>query len=132
MRHNAFTLLEVMMVVIIIGILATVTVPAFTRSFEIAKGRESETSLRIIFQAERAYYFDQTPNSYGTLANLVPTYLPSANSLDSADWLYAAVPDNAATPPTFVATATRTGGPNNNQTRTIDQTGTIAPATWPP
>ena len=126
-------MMELLIVVVIIGIIATAVLPSFSRSFEIAKGRESETSLRTIYEAERAYYFDRTPNRYGTLDDLVPTYLPSTASLNTANWTYGVAPSNPASgPAAFVATATRQGGPHNGQTRTMNQSGTLAPASWPP
>lgn len=136
----AFTLTELMVVVVIIGILATIAWPNLTRSFETAKGRDSEAALRMIFTAERQYYFDQNPNAYGTRPDLeaappstnTTAYLP-ATFLNSEHWTYAIdIIGCGAPPPCFKATATRREGRYGNQTRTINQTGTIDPPEWPP
>ncbi len=124
-RRAAFTLIELVVVVTIVGILAAVVLPSFARSFEIAKGRESETSLRILFEAERAYYFDNN-SQYASLAQLAPTYIPSATGLDTANWHYTVT----VNPGAFTGTATRQDG--SNRTRAIDKTGVITPTNWPP
>ena len=124
-RRRAFTLIELLITAVIVGILSTLAVMTYGKSLEIAHGRDAEAVLRAIYTAERAFYFDQLPNAYGTLANLIPVYLPSDPS--SAEWTYPVA--NTAT--TFTATATRQQGSQAGQTRTIDQSNVLNPATWP-
>lgn len=130
MRRSAsgLTLVELLVALVIMGTIATVAIPSYMQSLEASKGRESETALRAILEAERSYYFDQIPNSYGTMANLIPTYLMV--SPDSANWTYAITTPGAPPFNAFIATATRQGGPRNGQTRTMNQNGTLAPAAW--
>ena len=125
---SGFTLIELLVAVAILGILATVAIPSYVRSLESSKGRESEMALRAILEAERSYYFDVIPNSYGTVANLIPTYL--LVSPDSANWTYGINAPGVAPFGAFIATATRQSGSRSGQTRTITQAGVIAPATW--
>ncbi len=130
-----FTLTEILLTVVIIGIVATVTLPSYQRLFEHANGRESETSLRILYQAEQAYYYSKSPpnNVYGWYnvqgqANDLAPYIPA--NLNSTEWAYSVTPDNTATPRNFLATATRLRGPRATETRTTDRSGVSSPATW--
>ena len=131
-RGDGFTLTEVLLTVVVIGIIASIAIPSYQRTFEHAIGRESETSLRIIYQAEQAYYYSKSPpnNLYGNYPNDLNSYIP--NNLNSNEWTYTVTLNNGGTPKSFTATATRQQGPHANQTRTIDQTGTLNPTTWPP
>ncbi len=59
-RNNAgFTLLELLIVVIIIGILATVAIPQFTNATKRAKESEARAVIDSILTAEVAYYAEK-------------------------------------------------------------------------
>ena len=62
-RRAGFTLIELMIVVAIIGVLAAVAIPAFTKYIAKAKTSEAKTFVKKIYDGARAYY--QEPN-YGT------------------------------------------------------------------
>jgi len=55
-RMRGFTLLELLVVVIIVGILATIAVPSFTRAMERARQTEATAFLDTLKTAEEAYY----------------------------------------------------------------------------
>lgn len=55
MQKHAFTLIELVMVIVIIGILATLGLANFQRSREQVLGREAQANLKLIAAAERAY-----------------------------------------------------------------------------
>jgi len=136
---KAFTLLELMIVVIIIGILSGIAIPGFIRTTEKAKGDEAITNLRLIFTGERMYrldyniYCDLLETGFGPLdTGLYPDYIEDMTTpartryftftlWRSGDYL------------SFTATATRTGGPPayNGRTITIDQDEAWG-GTWPP
>jgi len=134
LKDQGFTLIELLVVVVIVGILAALALPQFGRTLEIAKGRESEASLSIIFRAERAYYLDNDrygdQADFGAAGDLVPDFV-SLGGIDSSDWTFA-VASGGTGGSTFVGTATRQGGGFSGQTRTINQDGTLNPTTWPP
>ena len=54
--RSGFTLLELLVVVIIVGILATIAIPAFQRAMENARGAEAKAFLDTLKTAEEAYY----------------------------------------------------------------------------
>jgi prepilin-type N-terminal cleavage/methylation domain-containing protein len=69
MRHGnnrGFTLLELMIVVTIVGVLATVAIPMFRTVPERSKSTEAVTALGLIKSAMRIYYVE-----HGTYANAV-------------------------------------------------------------
>ncbi len=115
MGRKGFTLVEVLIVVIIIGILAAIGIPQFSASIEKAKGGEARAGLGHIQTGEKVFYAE---NEYYT------------NNLSSLDitlteryWDF-----TIATPTSteYTATATRSGGTRSGQTLTMDEAGTIS------
>lgn len=122
-----------MVVVVVVGILATMAVPSYRNAVERTVGYESEAALNIIFRAEQQYFLASNPKSYGTLNQLqgIPSgtvYLPPG-ALTSNNWENYRTENVTAT--TFRAVADRRGT-TPVATRTIDQTGTLNPLRWPP
>ena len=116
-RINAFSLIELLVVVVLVGILAVMALPNFTRGAERARIRDAEAVLAAIHSAERVYYLDQ--NGYGRVAPLAPLdptqddlirlgYLSNPDAGDTnKDWNFAAVLTGGGSG--FNGTATRTG-----------------------
>ncbi len=115
--RKGFSLIELLVVVIVVAILSAVSLPQYTKMVEKSRMRDAESKLAMMFQAQRIYRLDW--NSYATLAQLVPAYMPQPNT---AQYSFT-VPAVAAA--TFTARATRlaaSGGKYTGGTIQVDQT----------
>ena len=122
----AFTLTELLIVIVIIGILAAIVYPRFARTIEVARGREARVSLELILSAEQIILL-QT-GSYASCTDTADCNTQLNLDLRGNNWDYD-VTVTAPPGPTFLATATRTGGLFPG-TITIDQTGPPLGGTW--
>ena len=115
MNRKGFTLVEVLIVVIIIGILASIGIPQFAASIEKAKGGEARAGLGHIQTGEKVYYAEK--EFYTTnLGDLDIT-------LTQKFWAF-----NISTPTSteYLATATRSGGTHSGETIAMDQAGNVS------
>ena len=71
-----FTLVELMIVVVILGILAAVAIPAFTRYVKRSKTSEATGNISKIYQGEIAYFNQSSERSVASFASATP--LPAA------------------------------------------------------
>jgi prepilin-type N-terminal cleavage/methylation domain-containing protein len=66
--RRGFTLIEILIVVVIIGILASVAIPKFAATKDRAKLASLKSDLRNMMTAQETYFSDY--KTYGSLANL--------------------------------------------------------------
>ena len=64
-----FTLVELMIVVVILGILAAVAIPAFTRYVKRSKTSEAAGNISKIYQGELTYYQGALERGYSSFVN---------------------------------------------------------------
>jgi type IV pilus assembly protein PilA len=65
--RGGFTLIELMVVVAIVGILASIAIPAFMKNARKAKTSEAQVQIRKIYGASRTYILDEHRTKAGAL-----------------------------------------------------------------
>lgn len=72
-KENGFTLIELMVVVVIVGVLAAVAVPMYTKFIKSSRTTEATARLSTIMKAAKLYYMQHgswpRKNSVGFLAD---------------------------------------------------------------
>lgn len=122
MKQKGFTITEIMIVVVILGILAGIGLPNYYRSSELAKSNEARVNLNSIYMGEKIYFLNN--GVYWPAAGVTDTNITNIQTnlnIDVQSVYYTlSVTGGGAT---FTATASR--GNAGNKQFTIDQTGTI-------
>ena len=132
-RIRGFTLVEVMLVVIIIGILAAIAIPAFRKTIERTNGDRAVVNLKVIRAAQKMYRIDQ--NTYWGTGSLTNSDLDTGHYLQNPniEWpITFAYTVTAADVTTFTARATRNSGPFNGGWIQINHNGVfVTGGGWP-
>ncbi len=116
-QRRAYTLIEMSVVLIIMGIFVTLAMPRFSRSLESARADVAGANLRAIWTAERAYWLDNRTYT-SSLDVLVSLNLldPTITSITSYTYLV-----TEADASTFTVTAQRAPNASWSGTLTITQ-----------
>ncbi|HEX4108816.1 MAG TPA: type II secretion system protein [Solirubrobacteraceae bacterium] len=109
--HDGFTLVELLVVILIIGILAAIAIPQFVRERGKAYDASAQELVRTALTTAETYGVDHADDYSGLssaeLAQIEPT-IPISAGHDNA-WLSYAAPDGTDHGYTVVATAAGTG-----------------------
>jgi prepilin-type N-terminal cleavage/methylation domain-containing protein len=126
--RGGFSLMEVTLVMTLMGVILSLTMPTFQRTLEQSKADLAVADLRAIWAAQRLYWLDNHNATSNT------GYASNLASLQALDLLDSSIfsPTNpytfqvvSADSSTFTVTATRTGSSVWSGSFTIDQTGNV-------
>lgn len=107
LKNFGFTMVEMMIVVIIIGVLAGIAIPNYMRSVEIAKCAQGMGVLKTMRTAALDYFREN--DTFAAMDMTTLNDQVGANFADTPDWTFAVSAVGAST---FTLTATRTRGPH--------------------
>ncbi|MEW6008080.1 MAG: prepilin-type N-terminal cleavage/methylation domain-containing protein [Candidatus Omnitrophota bacterium] len=129
---NSFTMMEIMITLVIIGVLAVLGFSQYESINEKVKGQDAINSLQLVYTAERIYRGENP--TYGTCLNTADCNTLLNLELSSMEWNYSV----AGAADSFVSTATRSGGQAAYNAKTIVMTydPSVSPdpswsGTWP-
>lgn len=121
-QRQGFTLLEMLVVIILIGILAGLGISNYSKTKEAALGKEAKANLKLIGAAERIWKMESpSPFSYTdcicddvTTCNRTTGTPPGCNyllrlALTASNWTYGVAVSGSGATAAFTATATRPG-----------------------
>ena len=131
-RRLGFTLVELLVVVLILGIMAAISMPTFRRTVERGYFRQAQDLLLTIYSGQRAYFFLNNfyLNNPSTMVQWRQIHVDDPN-IDTSNLQISVAAAGSGAAATFTITATRQGGatnPCNGQTLTVDQVRTFNPS----
>lgn len=125
LTQKGFTLIELMVVVAIIGILASIALPSYSEY--VIRSNRTAAQSEMMDIANREQQFLLADRAYADK----PTLVASGYSVPAgvaAKYTYTVNVNNAATPPTFTITFTPTGSQAVDGALTLDGQGVKTPA----
>ena len=75
-KSAGFTLVEIMIVVLIIGILLAIAIPNFVKARETSRSKACVANLKQVDSAKQQYMMDKNISTYtGAMTDMAPTYI---------------------------------------------------------
>jgi type IV pilus assembly protein PilE len=131
-RSRGFTLLEVMIVCVIVGILAAIVLPSYQNQVRKANRSAAQQFIMDVATKEQQILLDSrnyiaiADGNFGNSPSDATTPgvgIPQPDTT-SGKYTYAVAVNNGATPPTFTITATAVNGQAVDGNLTVNQSGT--------
>jgi type IV pilus assembly protein PilE len=125
-RHSGFTLIELMVVIVIIGILVKIALPAYTGSVQRAYRTDAKTALLDLATREEKFY--SVNNKYSTLfSDLYPGMTATSLNVQSGSTSYYTIsaPTVTAASTTSAAGFTASAVPVSGTAQANDPCGTF-------
>lgn len=126
LRNKGFSLVELMIVVVVIGILVTIAIPNYARSVERAKCAQAMGTVKSMRNAMGSWFA-----ATGEFTGADPTVLGNeahASFANNNDWSFAVV---SAAATTYQISATRSAGPWSGQQILVNEMGDYTASTYP-
>jgi len=129
MNRKGFTLLEVLIVVIIIGVLATLGLANYQIVIENTHDKKAQSNLKLIRNAERIYRMEQgvyapCPTIL-VVNNILKLAIPNPSVSTDAPWLYSVTVTNPTS--AFSSKAVRNVTDSRRRAWCVDQNPDIEP-----
>ncbi len=125
-----FTLIELLITLVILGVVAGLASPTYSRSVEESRVNEITVNLNTIYMGQKIYALNNSGNYWNPGANPSVASINSTLNIDISPKFYditSITASNASNPKTFLAVGTRntTSGGDGVTTHSIDETGTV-------
>lgn len=124
-QQSGFTLIELMIVVAVIALLASITIPSYQEHVRKARRAEAQALMLDIVNREEQYILDQRQYTESPVAMSVThdSFACTAANCSNNFYVITIDADNATSPPEYTITATAQGKQVDDGNLTLDSTG---------
>jgi len=121
---KGFTLIEMLIAIVVLGVLLSLGVPRFQQSLEQSRADVAGASLRSVWSAQRLYWLENRAYAPDLPTLLAANLIDPSLTTSTVPYTYTVTgpPDNSS----FTATATRSGSSSWSGSWAITQDGTTS------